>query len=367
MPGGSMSAENRHASGSLYPALQDYPRNQWYVAAFSRDVGREPIARVLLDTPVLLYRTEAGDAVALLDRCPHRGLPLSMGSLIGDRIRCRYHGMEFGSDGACKLIPAQDIAPAAMRVLRYPLVEKWQWLWIWMGDPALADENLIPDHDWLGLDRPGYHATPFFVMEIGANFQFMHDNLLDSTHVSFLHAGALDSGDEMASAKIKIEQDGQILRIAYHTPASCFSDNVAAYFRVQPNKPYDRVLSNETFVPSISIGKQIIRDPQAPEAPPIELYAINALTPASADRTYVHHAQITSFDPQWTPEDIDGVRGIVEQDRVAIEAIQQRFALFGDTSEVSILTDNMGIRSRRAIAALCKAETLRAQKPVGDA
>ena len=79
----------------VFPAEQEYPRNQWYVAAFREELGRQPLARVLLDTPVVLYRLEDGSPVALYDRCPHRGLPLSMGRLQGDRLQCNYHGIEF--------------------------------------------------------------------------------------------------------------------------------------------------------------------------------------------------------------------------------------------------------------------------------
>ena len=344
------SAQTRH------PAEQPFPLNQWYIAAFSHEVTRQPLARTLLGKPVLLYRTEAGAAVALHDRCPHRGLPLSMGKLVGDDVQCGYHGMRFRPDGSCSDIPSQAVIPGTMRVRRYPLVEKWQWVWIWGGDPALADESLIPDHEWLGVTRQGYHPQPFFMMEIRGNYQFMHDNLLDSTHVSFLHPGALDSGDEMASAKITIEEKGQILRISYDTPGSKFSEAVARYFRVQPGKPYDRILSNETFVPSVSIGKQSIRDPEQPEAPPVELSAINALTPASRDKTYVFHTQITSFDANWTPADIENVRNIVAQDKVAIEALQARYEEFGETDEISVKGDSMGIRSRRAIDALIRRE-----------
>jgi hypothetical protein len=48
------------------------PRNQWYVIAFSSEVGRKPLARMITADPVVLYRREDGTPVALFDRCPHR-------------------------------------------------------------------------------------------------------------------------------------------------------------------------------------------------------------------------------------------------------------------------------------------------------
>ena len=74
-------------------------RNGWYVAALSRDVGRDPKSVRICGEPVLLYRTEAGQAVALLDRCPHRLVPLSMGHVNGDAIQCAYHGITFDGTG----------------------------------------------------------------------------------------------------------------------------------------------------------------------------------------------------------------------------------------------------------------------------
>jgi phenylpropionate dioxygenase-like ring-hydroxylating dioxygenase large terminal subunit len=352
-------------SQEVYPAKQGYPRNQWYVAAFSSELATGGfLRREFLNIPVLLYRTAAGLPVALYDRCPHRGLPLSMGKRVGDRMQCGYHGMQFGPDGDCLHIPSQPGTPSRMSVRTFPLVELWHWVWIWLGDAALADPGLIPDHEWLGLTRQGLTAKPFFMMEIEANYQYMHDNLLDSTHVSFLHSGKLDSGDEMASAKISIEEAGQILRISYDTPGTQFNDGVAKYFRVQPGRPYNRILVNETFVPSVSIGKQSIYDTANPLDPPVELYAINALTPASPRRTYVHHVQITSYDAQWTAADIESVRGIVAQDKVALEALQRAYEMFGDSHEVSVKADNMGIRCRRVLGRLLAEELANSETPV---
>src|SRR5262245_31414674 len=76
-------------------------RNAWYVAAYSSEVGRKPFARTILGRPLVLYRTEAGLPVAFQDACPHRAMPLSKGALLGDRLRCMYHGALFEPSGKC--------------------------------------------------------------------------------------------------------------------------------------------------------------------------------------------------------------------------------------------------------------------------
>src|SRR5688572_116549 len=76
-------------------------RNAWYCAAWSDEVGQDLLARRILDTPVLLYRTLAGKPVALLDVCPHKLAPLSLGVRVGDSVQCGYHGLEFDCTGKC--------------------------------------------------------------------------------------------------------------------------------------------------------------------------------------------------------------------------------------------------------------------------
>jgi vanillate O-demethylase monooxygenase subunit len=341
----------------VFPGNQSYPRNAWWVAAFSREVTEKPLARTFLDTPVVLYRTQDGEAVALHDRCPHRAMPLSMGTVQdGGLLQCGYHGIRFRRDGTCALVPSQNATPSSMTVRRYPLVEKWNWMWIWMGDLEKADPALIPDHKWLGLDLPGYHPTAGFLLELGCNYQFMHDNLIDSTHFSYLHAGVIDTGD-LAGARFWTEEDGLTLRLGREQQAVRFPAPMAQYFRVDKDRAYDRRMVTEAYVPSTAIGKQTLRDSANPTAPAVELYAINCTTPASRSLTHLFHVQITSFDAKWSQQELDYMQYIVVQDKVALEAIQKRFDEFGEESEVSVKADVSGVRLRRMITGMIEQES----------
>ena len=101
-----------------------FVRNAWYVAAWDHEITRSLKRRVLLDEPVVLFRTDSGKAVALEDRCCHRQAPLSMGKLIGNVVKCPYHGLEFDSSGKCVKVPSQDMVPPSAKVRAYPMVEK---------------------------------------------------------------------------------------------------------------------------------------------------------------------------------------------------------------------------------------------------
>ena len=123
--------------------------NVWYVAAWDDEIGRQPLARRLLNEPVVLYRGSDGGPIALEDRCCHRHLPLHKGEIEGDNIQCGYHGLTFDRHGQCISIPGQTTVPPGAQVRSYPVVERDRWIWIWMGDPKRADTAPIPAFHWL--------------------------------------------------------------------------------------------------------------------------------------------------------------------------------------------------------------------------
>ena len=80
-------------------------KNGWYCAGWSGELSEAPIGRRMLNEPVLVFRSETGEPVALEGRCPHRFAPLHMGTIENDRIACPYHGLVFDRDGACVFNP----------------------------------------------------------------------------------------------------------------------------------------------------------------------------------------------------------------------------------------------------------------------
>lgn len=164
-------------------------KNTWYAAAWDHEVGRSLLQRWIIGQPVVLYRTGAGETVALEDRCPHRRFALSKGSLIEDQIQCGYHGLTFDHAGKCIRIPGQDNIPPRMRVRTYPVVERWRLVWLWMGDPDKADETLIPDFRW--NSDPENWRPVCGTVEMGADYRLLVDNLLDLTHETFVHKNTI--------------------------------------------------------------------------------------------------------------------------------------------------------------------------------
>ena len=159
--------------------------NAWYVGAWADEIQPQGVlGRVLLNLPVVFYRAQDGTAHALQDRCCHRALPLSHGCVVGDQLQCGYHGLVYDRNGLCVRVPGQERVPAQARVRSYPVLEQDQMVWIWMGEPALADPAAIVRHPW--------HNDAAWVWikdrySIKANYQLITDNLMDLTHVGYVH------------------------------------------------------------------------------------------------------------------------------------------------------------------------------------
>ena len=187
------------------------PRNGWYVAAFCEDIDENLLSRWILGEPVVLYRKRDGEAVAVGGRCPHRYYPLAEGRRVGDAIQCGYHGITFGPDGICTRVPSQKTVPGVYRIPSYPLVERGLWAFIWMGDPDEADQSLIPAEEEIGYGLDGFIYRPFRTMFVEGRYQLLNDNLLDLTHLGFLHSSSIGT-DENASAPEERVVDGNVVR-----------------------------------------------------------------------------------------------------------------------------------------------------------
>lgn len=164
-------------------------RNIWYVAGWSSEFKSSlPLGRTIIDEHVVLYRTTNGKLVALEDRCAHRWAPLSLGRVEGDNLRCMYHGVKYGADGRCVEIPGQDRVAKTLCVRTYPVIEKFRFVWVWMGDAGMADPNLIPD---LSMLDQTWRRVYVGNLDYEASYFLINDNLLDLSHLSFLHEKTL--------------------------------------------------------------------------------------------------------------------------------------------------------------------------------
>jgi vanillate O-demethylase monooxygenase subunit len=333
-----------------------FARNHWYIAADVREVGGEPLGRILLDEPVVLYRKADGTPVALEDRCCHRRAPLHKGRIEGDHIRCGYHGFLYDGAGACIQIPGQTQIPPGAQVRSYAVCERHRWVWIWMGDPALADPELIP-----GLpesQKPGWVTTNDY-LHVKANYLLLVDNLLDLSHLAFVHTRTIGSSGDL-NPELTFRRDGDIIRgtrVVRDIPPppnvqrTGFAGNVdqakVMIFRPPSTIPIE-VTTTETG-----------RKPGAPGNLNFHIIIYSSMTPETARSCHYFWALARDFDVA-NRDFTDFYHGEVirafNEDKDMLEA-QQRIIDFDPTApQVDVRGDAGGLQARRIVERLIAAE-----------
>lgn len=156
----------------------------WYPVAIARDIGAKPLAAKLLDEPLVIYR--AGDQLVVgRDICPHRGVPLSLGTQTAEGVTCAYHGLRFGAEGRCIRVPAspdRDI-PARMQIKTYPHVERYGLIWTCLR-PRIG-EPVIPDMPHWNEAAFQQIVCPW--MDIFGFAGRQMEGFLDVAHFAFVH------------------------------------------------------------------------------------------------------------------------------------------------------------------------------------
>lgn len=338
----------------MYP--DQFPRDAWYVAARSDEVGERLLSRWILGDPVVLYRTTQGQPAALVDRCIHRQMPLSLGRRRGDQIECGYHGLTFNAEGACTRIPGSARIPARARVQAYPLHEASGLVWMWPGHPDRADPALVPDHHW--LTDPGW-ASAGGVLHMNARAQLLNENLLDLSHLSFLHPDSIGS-PEIAETPVTVQFDERRVTVRREMRGSSCYPFLTRVTGI--DEPIDRFQNAEFTAPSFHVTATNIR-PHADtdDARMCRLKATHAITPET--RTSAHYFWAVSRDyatedQQATQYTLGAIQGVLLQDIAACEAIEHIIAAWEPSYpvELNIKVDAGPLQSRRIVERMVEAE-----------
>ncbi|MFB7934075.1 Rieske 2Fe-2S domain-containing protein [Streptomyces sp. NPDC056039] len=162
----------------------------WYPVALSRRVrSKRVVATAFAGERIALYRGESGTVHALEDRCAHRQVPLSMGVVEGDTLRCCYHAWAYRGDGRISQIPylSREDGRPPRGVRGYPVREAYGLVFVFPGDPDKAEDTALPELPAFGSPR---YKTMTYSRTVRCHYSFMHENLLDMNH-QFLHRGVV--------------------------------------------------------------------------------------------------------------------------------------------------------------------------------
>lgn len=160
---------------------------QWFVLCLSRELGRRPIARTLQGTPLVLFRDGSGAPAALLDRCPHRNVPLSPGAVVGGHLECPYHGWRFDGAGECRHVPSLLAEPRAKarNAPSYPTIEQDGFVWVYATPGPMPESR---PYRFPKVDAAGYTTVRQWV-DCPSTMHAALENALDVPHTQFLHRG----------------------------------------------------------------------------------------------------------------------------------------------------------------------------------
>jgi phenylpropionate dioxygenase-like ring-hydroxylating dioxygenase large terminal subunit len=344
--------------------MDRFARDQWYVAAYSAEVGRDLLARTVLGEPLVLYRTGRGEAVALADRCVHRHFPLSRGRRADDTIVCGYHGFTYGPDGRCVAVPGQQRIPRTARVTSYPVRERDSFVWVWIGAPEHADESRIPRAPWLTDQR---YATVCGMEPLAARYSLLVDNLLDLSHETYLHGGYIGT-PEVADTPIATSVDearGVVCVSRRMDDAECppfyakstgLAGRIARWQDIEYLPPCLYLLHSRVA----PAGVRPEADGSDPQAFHVEV--VYAITPSTEHSTYDFWAVARDFalgDAEVSEFLRDSNRTVVLQDVEALNALEQALAAQPQGSqELSINIDTGALAARRMLRRMAEHEPL---------
>jgi len=329
-------------------------RNCWYAAGLSQEITSRPLARTLLNEPVVLYRQADGNVAALEDRCCHRALPLAHGEVIGDTLQCGYHGLRFDRNGVCVKVPGQQTIPSKAKVKSYPVFEKDSLIWIWMGRPEEADTAQIINYPW--------HRDPSWAFKgkcnvIDTHYQLLYDNLLDLTHVGYVHkhtiGGDAESHSNAEMHTTRTENGVHVIRWLRD------SNPPPTYAKAYPFKgKVDRWIEID-FTPGtvqIFAGAKDVNTGayEGRRDDGFGLRTLHAVTPSTNSRTFYFWTVAHNFNvdqPTVTDRVFEQMDATFQEDKIILESQYQRLHQDPHRELIDIASDAGAIQARRVIAA----------------
>jgi phenylpropionate dioxygenase-like ring-hydroxylating dioxygenase large terminal subunit len=330
-------------------------RNAWYVAAWADEIVQLPLARRICNDPVVLYRGMDGVVAALEDRCCHRSVPLAHGQVVERGLECGYHGLIYDGTGQCVHVPGQDLVPKRARIRSYPVVEKDAFIWIWMGDAAKADRSQIVDYPFHD-DRANW-PHKHQVMNIKADYMLMVDNLMDLTHLGYVHARTV-GGSPLAHVEAKMKTARTPNGLKYtrwmlnHVPPPTYVAAVGFKGLVDRWQEFEFIAPGSIvqWTGAVDVGRGVY-DGGSREGG-FSLRIFHALTPETDGSCYYFWSSANGYrqhEPAATEQLFQAIAATFLEDKVIVEAQQARLEECGEAGLVDIDSDAARIHMRRVI------------------
>lgn len=337
-------------------------RNCWYIAGWADEFTEGRMTpRTFLNEQIVMFRDRKGALQALQDRCPHRFVPLHLGRLKGDRIQCAYHGLSFDCTGACVHNPhGSGAIPRAARVRAYPVQERYGFAWIWMGEPERADPSQICDFS--ALDPEFFYVGKSY-LNVKANYQLETDNILDLSHIEFLHQSSLGS-DGVAQGSIEVVHDGATVYSKRSTEREQLTPDLERLRGVPAGQLVDRWLDVRWNAPALMLLETGLTPTGQPRSAGRAVHVAHVFTPETESTTHYWFGiafprTLGEEGERLARENIEWLsHPFTKEDMPMLEAQQ---AVIGDSDfwslkPVLLASDAAAVRARRTLDEMIKQE-----------
>ncbi|MEM9456569.1 MAG: aromatic ring-hydroxylating dioxygenase subunit alpha [Myxococcota bacterium] len=183
--------------------------NHWYPILQTRQLRKRPVAIHRLGQRLVVFRGLDGQPRALLDRCPHRGVALSLGRVQGNTLECRYHGLRFDGQGQCTHLPCEGAGariPRGLEVSAFDLREAHGLVWLWWG--AKGDEASRPEIPWFHELPTSTHYTSDIAKVWPVDVIRAGEAMFDTYHAPFVHRGYIPRvGTRVGPVEVDVDGD----------------------------------------------------------------------------------------------------------------------------------------------------------------
>jgi vanillate O-demethylase monooxygenase subunit len=339
--------------------------NAWYVACTPDEIAEKPLARRICGQAMVFYRGKAG-ATALEDFCPHRGAPLSLGSVRDGELVCGYHGLVMGCDGKTASMPGQRVT-AFPAIKAFPVIERYGFIWVWPGEADLATEDALPDLFWAESPDWAYGGGLF---HINCDYRLMIDNLMDLTHETYVHSNSIGQKEiEEAPVVTRMAGDEVITQREMHgITAPPFWRMALEKAGIDPSSVVDRWQVCRFSTPShvmIEVGVALAGQggKEAPEGAKASSIVVDFMTPETETSHWYFWGMARSFavdDESVTASVRQGQHTIFSEDLEMLEQQQKNLLAYPDRRLLKLNIDAGGVRSRMMIEKAIDAEIAQA-------
>jgi phenylpropionate dioxygenase-like ring-hydroxylating dioxygenase large terminal subunit len=173
----------------------------WHPVYPSRALRSTPIGVQLAGRLICLFRTSSGRAAAVDDVCPHRRLKLSVGSVVGDRVRCKYHGWSFD---ACGKGESPGTPKLHTCTESFDVREEHGYVWVKSRDSNPEFPVINPE---------GYYHIGNFLHTVAAPMELTVDNFTEIEHSGTVHATFGYDLDRMDEVRVRFETTEASVRV----------------------------------------------------------------------------------------------------------------------------------------------------------